>query len=98
MDGAVSTRLTMWPKTLDWARENRGNPVNIEETRIDEVTTVLTITGEFNAVTQPVALEKLDELIRGMRVRVVVNLGRIEVVTSTAISFLVDSARRTRKG
>lgn len=71
--------------------------MRIEERQVDEITTVLTVTGEFNAVTLPGAQEKLDDLIKGMRIRVVVNLGQIDIVTSTAISFLMDAAKRTRK-
>ena len=71
--------------------------MKIEETRVDDVTTVLAITGEFNAHTLPTAQETLDGLIKQLRLRVVVNLGAIEVVTSTAISFLIDAAKRTRK-
>jgi anti-anti-sigma factor len=70
--------------------------MEIREERHDDVT-VLTLLGELDARTLPTANEKLNSLFDSLRVRLVVNLGASEMVTSTGIGFLVDAAKRTRK-
>ena len=64
--------------------------------RIEGNVTILTVRGEFDARTLPVATERLDSLLSELRSRVVFNLARLEIVTSTAIGFLVDATKRTR--
>lgn len=58
---------------------------------------ILTISGELNARTLPDAHEKLAELLKVLRVRLVFDLSGMEVVTSTGISFLIDAAKRCRE-
>lgn len=70
--------------------------MRIDEQQIGDVT-ILTIHGEFDARTAPEAHRMLDSLFETLRVRLVLNLTGVEIVTSTAISFLIDAARRTRK-
>ena len=70
--------------------------MRIDEQQVGNVT-VLTVHGEFDARTAPEAHGKLDELFETLRVRIVINLQGVEIVTSTAISFLIDAAKRTRK-
>ncbi|MHC5051820.1 MAG: STAS domain-containing protein [Planctomycetota bacterium] len=69
--------------------------------RIDEEQTgdisVLTIVGELDARTLPDAHEKLAELLKVLRVRLVFDLSGMEIVTSTGITFLIDAAKRTRE-
>ena len=78
----------------------RQFPYNFEmeigEERIGEVT-VLSVVGEFDARTAPQAHAKLDGLMEHLRTRLVFNVSGLEIVTSTAISFLLDAAKRTRK-
>jgi len=70
--------------------------MEIREERIGEVS-VLTVVGEFDARTAPQAHAKLDGLMEHLRTRLVFNVSGLEIVTSTAISFLLDAAQRTRK-
>jgi anti-anti-sigma factor len=70
--------------------------VRIDEEQVGDVS-VLTIDGELDARTLPDAAEKLDELIKVLRVRLVFDLSGMEIVTSTGIAFLIDAAKRTRK-
>ena len=70
--------------------------MRIEEQHIGNVS-ILTVHGEFDARTAPEACRTLDKLFETLRVRLVINLEGVEIVTSTAISFLIDAAKRTRK-
>ena len=70
--------------------------MRIEEESFGDVT-VLTVAGDFDARTSPRAHEKIDGLLEHFNVRLVFNLSGVEIVTSTAISFLIDAAKRTRK-
>lgn len=70
--------------------------MKITETQFGDVT-VLAICGDFDGYSLPLAQRKLNELIRSMRVRLVVNLRDLEIVTSTAVGFLADAAHRTRR-
>ncbi|MHC4579645.1 MAG: STAS domain-containing protein [Planctomycetota bacterium] len=69
--------------------------MRIEEEREGDIT-ILTIGGDLDARTLPDAIEKLDALIKDLRICLVFNLSGMDVVTSTAISFLIDAAKRTR--
>jgi len=69
--------------------------MRIDEERFGEVT-VLTVHGDFDARTAPLAHEKLDDLLMHFRARLVIDVSGLDIVTSTAISFLVDAAKRTR--
>jgi len=70
--------------------------MRIDEERVEDVT-IVTLHGDLDARTVPDARERLDELIKALRIRVVFNLSEMEVVTSTAIAFLVDAAKRLRR-
>lgn len=70
--------------------------MEITERQFGEVT-VLAIRGDFDAYSLPQGQQKLSELIKKMQVRLVVNLRDLEIVTSTAVGFLADAARRTRR-
>ena len=69
--------------------------MRIDEERLGDIT-ILTVHGEIDARTMPDANEVLAELFKTMRVRIVINLKHVEIVTSTMISFLIDAAKRTR--
>jgi len=69
--------------------------MQIEELRVGEVT-ILTVTGDFDARTLPVAAGRLDALLADLKIRIVFNLSSLEIVTSTAIGFLVDASKRAR--
>ena len=58
---------------------------------------MLAISGEFDARTAPEAHAKLDGILEHLRKQIVINVSGMEIVTSTAISFLIDAAKRTRK-
>jgi len=77
------------------------NDASMAAMRIDQQkagdVTILTISGDFDAHTAPQANECLDELIKGLHSKLVFNLGGVDIVTSTAIGFLVDAAKRTRR-
>ncbi|MHC4956546.1 MAG: STAS domain-containing protein [Planctomycetota bacterium] len=70
--------------------------MKIGEQRFDDVT-VVAIAGDFDARTAPHAHEKLDSLLEQFDSRLVFNLSGLDIVTSTAISFLIDAAKRARK-
>ena len=70
--------------------------MEIGETRDGDVT-ILAIRGEFDAHTAPEAHEKIDALIKELRVRVVFDVAGIPIVTSTAIGYFIDAAKRTRR-
>ncbi|MHC4959105.1 MAG: STAS domain-containing protein [Planctomycetota bacterium] len=70
--------------------------MDIGETRFEDVT-VLSIVGDFDAHNAPHAHEKLDALIKELRVRLVFNVAGIPIVTSTAIGYLIDAAKRMRR-
>jgi len=70
--------------------------VNIREERFGDVS-VLSVAGEFDARTAPLAHAALDGLLEQLQKRLVFNVSGMEIVTSTAISFLIDAAKRTRK-
>jgi anti-sigma B factor antagonist len=72
------------------------NCMEIGERRIEDVT-VLTIAGEFDAHSAPDAHEKLDSLIKELRVRLVYNVAEIPIVTSTAIGYFINAAKRVRR-
>lgn len=69
--------------------------MRIEETRAGDVT-VLAIAGELDARTLPDAQARLSALLAELRVRLVFDLSGMEIVTSSAVGFLVDAAKRTR--
>ena len=70
--------------------------MTISEQRVSDVT-ILEIAGDFDARTMPVANAKLDELLQGLRTQLVFDLSGVELVTSTAIGFLVDASKRTKR-
>lgn len=59
--------------------------------------TVLTVRGELDARTMPTAMAKRDALFESLRVKLVVNLETTEIVTSSGVGFLIETAKRTRK-
>lgn len=58
--------------------------------------TIVGFLGELDGSTLPQANDKLDSLIRALRIRLVFDLDGLEVITSTAISFFLDATRRLR--
>jgi anti-anti-sigma factor len=70
--------------------------MRIDEEQVEDVS-VLKIVGELDASTLPDAHEKLASLLKVLRVRLVFDLSGMEIVTSTAVSFLIDAAKRTRE-
>ncbi len=70
--------------------------MRVDEERVGDVT-ILTLRGDLDARTVPDVRERLDELIKVLRLRVVFNLSEMEVITSTSVSFFVDSAKRLRR-
>ncbi len=70
--------------------------MQIDERLVDGIA-ILAISGDLNAHNIPDANERLDAHLKTLRCRLVFNLSGLEIVTSTAIGFLVDAARRTRK-
>ena len=70
--------------------------MQIDERLVGDVA-ILTISGDLDAHTIPDATERLDAHLKILRCRLVFNLSKLDIVTSTAIGFLVDAARRTRK-
>ena len=70
--------------------------MKIEERLVDDIA-ILAISGDLDAHNIPDANERLDAHLKTLRCRLVFNLSGLDIVTSTAIGFLVDAARRTRK-
>lgn len=70
--------------------------MRIDEEREGDIS-ILTIAGELDARTLPDAHEKLAELLKVLRSRLVFDLSGMEIVTSTGISFLIDAAKRCRE-
>ena len=71
-------------------------PMRIGEERKGDVS-VLRIEGELDAGTLPDAAGAVDECFKGLRTRIVFNLSGVPMVTSSAISFLIDAAQRARR-
>ncbi len=70
--------------------------MQIDERLVDDVA-ILAISGDLDAQNISDANERLDAHLKTLRCRLVFNLSGLDIVTSTAIGFLVDAARRTRK-
>jgi len=70
--------------------------MRIEEVQYDKVS-VIKIIGELDAKTLPDAGQAVDEQFKGLRTRIVFNVQDVPMVTSTAISFFIDSAKRARE-
>jgi anti-sigma B factor antagonist len=70
--------------------------VRVDEEQAGDVS-ILTIVGDLDARTLPDANEKLDSLLKILRIRLVFDLSGMEIVTSTGVSFLIDAAKRTRE-
>ena len=70
--------------------------MRIEELRYDRVS-VIKIIGELDAGNLPDAGEVVDGNFKGLRSRLVFNVEDIPIVTSTAISFFIDTAKRARE-
>ena len=70
--------------------------MRVDEEQAGDVS-ILTIVGDLDARTLPDANEKLDSLLEVLRIRLVLDLSGMEVVTSTGVSFLIDAAKRTRE-
>ena len=70
--------------------------MRIEELRFDKVS-VIKIIGELDAKTLPDAGATVDELFKGLRTRIVFNVADVPMVTSSAISFFIDAAKRARE-
>ncbi len=70
--------------------------MRIDEEQVGDVS-IVTVSGDLDARTLPDANEKLDSLLKVLRVRLVFDLSGMEIVTSTGVSFLIDAARRTRE-
>jgi len=69
--------------------------MRVDEEQAGDVS-ILTIVGDLDARTLPDANEKLDSLLKVLRIRLVFDLSGMEIVTSTGVSFLIDAAKRTR--
>lgn len=70
--------------------------MRIDEQRVEDVT-ILRMDGEIDARTVREARKHLDGLLEETRHRVVFNLAQVEVINSTTVAFLVDSAKRLRQ-
>jgi len=58
---------------------------------------VLTITGRFDALTSPQVQTWLDEAVKTQPVHLVVHLGAVNFIDSTALSTLVAGMKRARQ-
>jgi anti-anti-sigma factor len=69
--------------------------VRIEDEPFGDVT-VVSFTGEFDLHTLSEASEKFDHLIRTLKHRLVFNIGGLEFISSSALSFFIDAVKRIK--
>ncbi|MHC4931457.1 MAG: STAS domain-containing protein [Planctomycetota bacterium] len=69
--------------------------MRIEEEAFGDVTVVAFI-GEFDLHTLSGASEKFDHLVRTLRHRLVFNIGGLEFISSSALSFFIDAVKRIK--
>lgn len=69
--------------------------MRIEERRVEQIS-VLSIEGELDARNLPDAAERVDALFQSLRTHIVFNFSQVPIVTSSTISFLIDTAKRAR--
>jgi anti-sigma B factor antagonist len=71
--------------------------MKIDEERVGDVT-ILAFVGEFDNHYVPDAVEKLDGLFKKeLRLQLVFDLSKLDFITSSGLSFFIDSVKRVRR-
>ena len=73
--------------------------LKLEEREVDDRTTVITVTGEIHLSTTREFGQLLADAVARGRVRLVLDLARVDFIDSTGLSVLLNALRRiTRRG